>query len=203
MAKKKYVSAFTIFLSLTFSVSAFGHTTLIKTSPEGNSTIHLLPQKVSLDFDDELIDLGTGYELTVLDPNGSEVTTGEISIALANISRSLKPVSTQGQYLVSYRVVSNDGHVVKGEYNFALASQVTPTTSTSASSEIAPRVQPTPGTTTNNASKINASVVAETKDSGHLARNENFFTRHRTHITWTLIAIALVVGFFFYRRNIE
>lgn len=198
MNTKKYVFGFVIFLSFILALPAFGHTSLIKTNPEGNTTIKLLPQRVSLDFDEELIDLGSGYELEVVDPNGNEVTTGEISINVANISRSLKPSSIPGTYTVSYRVVSNDGHVVKSEYSFNLAQQLAPTASASASpSTIAKPLSPS--------SQVEPEKVGliQAEEPEHTEHTENFIVHHRTHIIWTLIAITAVVGLFFYRRSLK
>lgn len=191
MYTKKFVSGFFIFLSLTLAVPAFGHTSLIKTNPEGNSTLEQLPQKVSLDFDEELVDLGSGYELEVIDPDGSEVTTGEISINVSNISRALTPRSIPGTYKVMYRVVSNDGHVVEGEYSFILAQPAEPATSSSTTHSATSLVEP----------KAVTSPSAE--ESSHSGHDENFFVHHRTHIIWTLIAITAVIGLFYYRRNLK
>lgn len=183
-----------------FSVPAFGHTTLITTSPEGNSTVQSLPERISLDFDEELIDLGSGYELVVIDPDGLEITTGEISINVANISRALEPRTTTGKYKVSYRVVSNDGHVVKGDYTFTLdVPQANPQEKSSEASISAPEPNQSPTAIQNLADS--QSSAPEAVAVVHQEHEESFLVHHRTHIIWTIIALIIPLMLWFYKRT--
>lgn len=204
MKARKYIFGLFIFLSLALAQPAFGHASLIKTYPVGNAKIGSLPDKISLDFDEELIDLGSGYRLSVIDPNGDEITTGDVVINVANISRSMKPSTVAGNYKVSYRVVSNDGHVVEGEFGFTLANRETPSPAGS-TNEPAPNASASTNVSFSSKGQTNPenNVTTQVSQSVHSEHKENFFSHHRSHITWTVIAIIVVVAFFYYRRTIE
>ncbi len=109
-------------LTLMAAPTAFGHADLEAQIPEAGSVIEVLPSSVELTFGENLIQLGDGNQLQMLDPNGDEVTTGDVVVNGSTLSRQLKTSDIQGDYYISYRAVSEDGHVVAGESGFTLSA---------------------------------------------------------------------------------
>jgi methionine-rich copper-binding protein CopC len=58
--------------------------------------------------------------ITVSDSRGKKVSTGAVEVSGSKISSALKTPLTKGKFIVKYRVVSADGHVVTGSYNFSV-----------------------------------------------------------------------------------
>ena len=122
---------------LSFSISsAAAHTSVVKTVPEYKSTMTEMPQTIAIEFTDVLMTLGdkkvNSIELT--GPDGSPVVIKSTSIDQRTLTVQLPEQSYQdGTYLVSYRVVSADGHSISGSYELYLN-----TPSTSAGKGITP-----------------------------------------------------------------
>ncbi len=112
---------------LTFSTPlALAHAQVVAQSPAPSSEVSALPSKVEITFNEKLISLGDGNQLQMLDPQGNEVTMGDLVTSGTSISRELNPATKPGEYYVSYRAVSADGHVVAGEYTFNLIENKVP-----------------------------------------------------------------------------
>ena len=117
-----------ILLSFPFfsAPQALAHAQVVSQSPAPSSEISSLPTQVEITFNEELISLGDGNQLQMLDPEGNEVTIGEVTTSESSITRELKSSTKPGEYYVSYRAVSSDGHVVAGEYTFNLTQEALP-----------------------------------------------------------------------------
>jgi len=110
------------FLSFSFAPAA-AHTSVVKTVPEYKSTLSEMPPSISIEFTDVLMTLGekkvNSIELT--GPDGSPVAIESTSIDQRTLTVQLPEQSYQdGTYLVSYRVVSADGHSISGSYELYL-----------------------------------------------------------------------------------
>ena len=110
------------FLSFSFAPAA-AHTSVVKTVPEYKSTLTEMPSSISIEFTDVLMTLGekkvNSIELT--GPDGSPVAIESTSIDQRTLTVQLPEQSYQdGTYLVSYRVVSADGHSISGSYELYL-----------------------------------------------------------------------------------
>ena len=109
---------------ISFSISpAAAHTSVVKTVPGYKSTLTEMPQAISIEFTDVLMTLGdkkvNSIELT--GPDGSPVVIESTSIDQRTLTVQLPEQSYQdGTYLVSYRVVSADGHSISGSYELYL-----------------------------------------------------------------------------------
>lgn len=111
---KKFLALFLLLIS--FSLPAYGHSTLVSATPEVNSTIDYLPKTISLTFNEPLLVVGDK------NPNKVEVQTivgtvlsGKASIDGSTISVPVN-IENNGDFKVSYRVVSADGHVIEGSH---------------------------------------------------------------------------------------
>ena len=120
------------FFSLSLSPAA-AHTSVVKTVPEYKSTLTEMPQAISIEFTDVLMTLGekkvNSIELT--SPDGSLVAIESTAIDQRTLTVQLPEQSYQdGTYLVSYRVVSADGHSISGSYELYLNAPGTSATTT-------------------------------------------------------------------------
>jgi len=112
---------------------SFAHSELISTSPEEGASLTKAPTEIVLTFGEEVLEQGGA--IVVTSPNGDrldKVATLQIGGTTAGV-RLLRAVDS-GTFGVSYRVVSVDGHVVEGSYEYRLdlpgsAGSPTPTTS--------------------------------------------------------------------------
>ena len=184
MKFKKLVILFALFLpGLAWPMTASAHTSLITQQPVGNSVIQELPPEISLTFDESLIVIGNANTITVLDPTGKEISTGETKVLNNVVSRSVTSSDMPGKYSVTYRVVSEDGHVVSATYQFTLqgnskspvaAADPTPTTSS--------LEEPMP---------ISSEVVEEVKKENSHAEH-SFWGEHAGHFYILLASIFLI-----------
>ncbi|WP_022901153.1 copper resistance CopC family protein [Humibacter albus] len=116
---------------------ASAHDYLVDSSPKAGSTQTTPINKVRLTFDDVVLDLaksGPGALLQVTGPNGkaTHFETGCPTISGRQVS---VPVSLgkSGKYLVTWQIVSADGHVVSDSIQFTYAPPAGTKTSAGAS----------------------------------------------------------------------
>ena len=100
--------------------NANAHAQLSSSFPAKNQTIDVLPTLVWLEFDGDLLNFGSKQinQLTVTNSKKVQVDVGGTIVGGPRISTKLKPGLIKGRYLVSYRVVSEDGHPVSGSFYF-------------------------------------------------------------------------------------
>ena len=109
-------------LALT-AAPASAHTQLVGSSPAAGSTIRALPESVELTFGDPLLTEG-GQEVnhvTVTDPMNARISAAHTDVEGDVASTVLSPsMVMDGDYRVTFRVVSADGHVVEGSFTFTV-----------------------------------------------------------------------------------
>ena len=106
----------------TFTQSAFAHAEIAKTSPIKNAILSQPPKSVWIEFGESLLTLDTKVvnTLTVTNSQGKRVDKSPTIISGARATTKIVGTLKQGTYLVTYRVVSEDGHPVKGSYSFSV-----------------------------------------------------------------------------------
>src|SRR5487761_2511824 len=114
--------AFALFLSFFWPPSAQAHADLVTSSPPVGAHLKALPSKVSVTFDGNLLSIGGAKTnvLAVTDANGNEIDAKNSRLNGATLTVDLNPVSTTGVFVVSWRVVSGDGHPEQSSYNFTV-----------------------------------------------------------------------------------
>jgi len=120
---KKIIVFAVIFLGLV-APSAQAHSELVSSNPSASTTIQELPGQIELEFNEELLNLGTGNSVSIISPSGEDLGMGETSTEGAKIVRLLNTTSETGTFEVKYRVASADGHVLNGSYTFDLTESV-------------------------------------------------------------------------------
>ena len=108
-------------LSLAFAPVALAHSNEVSADPPAESVLDQAPDRVTLTFDEPLLDAGAA--LVVSAGDGTVVSVDPPLIDGKSISTALA-AGVPGTYQVSYRVVSGDGHPVTGEYSFTVVGQV-------------------------------------------------------------------------------
>ena len=100
--------------------SADAHAQLSLSNPTKNQIVRTLPSLVWLEFDGDLLSFGDKQinTITVTNSKKKRVDIGGPIVGGARISTRLKANLSAGKYLVSYRIVSEDGHPVEGSYSF-------------------------------------------------------------------------------------
>jgi methionine-rich copper-binding protein CopC len=97
---------------------AQAHAVLVSVTPADNSTVSRAPGRVMLVFDENI---RAPSKIVVSGPSGQRVDRGSTSVVDNRVSVAirLQPRLTDvGRYVVGYRVVSADGHVVSGQRSF-------------------------------------------------------------------------------------
>jgi copper transport protein len=98
---------------------AAAHTTLVSTDPADGEVVAETPDVVTFTFDEpvSLTDRGIG----VVDARGAPVPAAATS-AGAVVTADLPDELADGTYVVTYRVVSTDGHPVAGSLTFSIGA---------------------------------------------------------------------------------
>ena len=119
----KKLTTITISVLLIFAgmESADAHAQLSLSNPTKNQIVRTLPSLVWLEFDGDLLSFGDKqiHKITVTNSIKKRVDIGGPIVGGARISTKLKASLPAGKYLVSYRIVSEDGHPVQGIYTFS------------------------------------------------------------------------------------
>jgi len=107
-------------LAFTQQPAAMAHTKLLIANPDIASQIDSWPTSVTLEFDEELQNLGDEKANFVVVNNavGDQVSETDEQISGNTITVTLSANEVKGPVLVFYHVVSGDGHPVEGEYKF-------------------------------------------------------------------------------------
>ncbi len=119
---KKLFALVILFVSISFP--AFGHSSLVSSSPAKDAVLTEFPSEVSLTFNESLLEIGAE------NPNKVEVVNsmGDVLSGASKLSGPVISVPVQitgnDEYQVSYRVVSADGHVIEGSYKFKVESEI-------------------------------------------------------------------------------
>jgi methionine-rich copper-binding protein CopC len=109
-----------LLLQFTQQPAAFAHTKLLSATPAVSSEIDSWPTSITLEFDEELQNLGQEKANFVVVNNavGDQVSQTDEQISGNTITVTLTANEVKGPVLVFYHVVSSDGHPVEGEYKF-------------------------------------------------------------------------------------
>ncbi|WP_051682006.1 copper resistance protein CopC [Cellulomonas sp. HZM] len=111
---------------------AQAHDVLVGTTPADGSTVDVPPAKVTIEFEEPAVALGT--EVRVTGPDGSVVSTGDPELVDTSVSQALEEDLPAGSYAVTWRVTSQDGHAVSGTFAFTAKTSQAPAPSATESS---------------------------------------------------------------------
>lgn len=121
---KRWVGAILAGLCLAFLVPAApasAHAALVSTTPEQGSVIGSSPTRVTLTFN-EPVRVIPG-KTQVIAPDGKRVNTGDPVASGGALSLDVRVADRPlGTYLVSYRIISADGHPLSGGFMFSVGA---------------------------------------------------------------------------------
>lgn len=136
--RELYLKLALLFLFLT-ALPAQAHADFVSSNPSDGSVVQSFPSEISLTFNEELLTLDdeSVNTISLFGPDEIEISLSPAEVTGANLVTTVAGDAAAlpaGKYRVSYRVVSADGHPVKGEISFEVApleeittTQVTPT----------------------------------------------------------------------------
>jgi len=101
---------------------ALAHSHLKASDPDKNAILTVAPPHVALTFS-EPVELNFSA-ITIIAPDKSRITAGQISHGKDGDARVLEApltiAATAGTYIVEWRVLSADGHKMKGSFEFSI-----------------------------------------------------------------------------------
>ncbi len=98
--------------------AASAHAVVVSSNPSDGERLTTAPNTVSIQFSENVsADLGG---LRVVSSSGDRVDAGTDTVSGATLSVPLQPSLPDGTYVATYRVISADGHPVKGALVFAV-----------------------------------------------------------------------------------
>jgi len=106
----------TLLLAVGFATGAFAHAALVAVEPASGSMLAAAPKSVELRFNEAV----TPGAVRLIDGAGRARDDARISASGETISVAMPPDLPQGTAVVSYRVISQDGHPVAGSVIFSI-----------------------------------------------------------------------------------
>ena len=119
--KKLITSVVAIGVLMVNTPNATAHAILVDSNPKASSVLSKLPMKVWLEFDGNLITFGKMNinKISIKGPKG-EYAKGNPIIGGARITTLVKSIYDKGNYSITWRVISEDGHPVTGRVLFTV-----------------------------------------------------------------------------------
>ncbi|SDS16343.1 hypothetical protein SAMN04489751_1375 [Brevibacterium sandarakinum] len=113
---------FAALLVATLSVFAFApasaHDQLVSSNPEDGTTVDQQPEWIEMTFSGEVQEVGSEVKVVI---DGKNVSAGELAVDGKKLTVALPDNLKPGDYTVTWRVVSSDGHPISGDFDFTIA----------------------------------------------------------------------------------
>jgi len=120
--------------------TASAHTGLSSSDPADGAVLTAPPARVTLVFDAPMVNIGA--TVLIAGPDGQQYPAGTPVVDSTDVRTDVPALGPAGQYTVTYRVVSGDGHPVEGQILFQLDAPAV--TATSALADLDTQPVPTP-----------------------------------------------------------
>lgn len=118
--RKLLVSLYFAGLALCSSPIASAHVEIVSSFPDQFSNVNPIPTQVWIEFSGDLQNLDGEIvnSLEVTDSTGYVMSSDDSVVDAGRIATQISRQSAAGVFIVKYRVVGQDGHVIEGEYTF-------------------------------------------------------------------------------------
>jgi len=105
-----------------FPIAAFAHGEMVQATPAVDSNVLTAPTEVSIEFDGKLQIIGNTNvnSIEVTDDQGQLISSPTSVVEGNKISTKLQLTDITGLVSVHFRIVSEDGHPVEGDYSFTV-----------------------------------------------------------------------------------
>ncbi|HJQ86925.1 MAG TPA: copper resistance CopC family protein, partial [Propionibacteriaceae bacterium] len=110
-------------LSLLFSAPAAAHAELVNTTPANGAQLTKPPTEIEMTFTESVNLVPDGIRL--VDGAGAVVPTPDPTVAGGTVLWPMPTALPEGAYVVTFRVVSADGHPIGGAFTFGIGAAVT------------------------------------------------------------------------------
>jgi len=102
--------------------AATAHAQLVKSFPIANAKLTKTPKYVQLQFGEALTTLKSksANSIVILDSKSRKVSTSKIVVKKGVARVEISGPLVSGKFMIKYRVVSADGHVLSDDYQFNL-----------------------------------------------------------------------------------
>lgn len=146
---------------------AQAHDRLTESDPAQGETLDSAPEEVTLTYSAAI--QGVGGSVKVLDSEGNAVDVGSPTTEGPTVTTPIEEDLVAGDYEISWRVVSSDGHAISGVIDFTVAEgAAASSTSTTSSSSTAPSE-----TSTEDASPEDSTADGTASDDSESAADED------------------------------
>ena len=100
--------------------SSSAHVEIVASFPEQSASVNPLPTEVWIEFSGDLQNLDGEIlnTIEVIDSTGLVVSDDNAVVQAGRITTKVSEQSAAGFFVVKYRVVGQDGHVIEGDYTF-------------------------------------------------------------------------------------
>ncbi|GAA4864959.1 copper resistance CopC family protein [Saccharopolyspora cebuensis] len=121
MRRALVVTALAVAALLGGAGPALAHNVLVGSDPAEGARLETGPREVVLTFD-QPVRAGEDYNtVTVVGPGETYWTDGQVRIEGNSVVAPVRELGPAGEYVIGYRVLSNDGHPVSGKVTFSVA----------------------------------------------------------------------------------
>ncbi|MGW6663682.1 MULTISPECIES: copper resistance protein CopC [Peribacillus] len=117
--KKYFWLIVSLFVLLLNPAMAFGHATIISSNPSPNEAMDALPEKISIQFSENI--QPAFHSLEVFSQDGDKIQIQDSAISEQSekvLEAKWKDTIDEGIYYIKWRVVSSDGHPIEGTIPF-------------------------------------------------------------------------------------
>jgi methionine-rich copper-binding protein CopC len=94
---------------------ASAHASLVSTDPADGTSVAAVPEQVTLTFNENI---GNPAYVAITAPDGEQLEVRDVQAIDQAVTATVAPSGLRGVHEMSYRVVSADGHPVKGTVVF-------------------------------------------------------------------------------------
>ena len=107
-------------LAFSSTPHATAHVEIVTSFPEQSASVNAIPTEVWIEFSGDLQNInGENINtIEVTDSTGSVVSYENAVVEARRITTKVSGEAAVGAFVVKYRVVGQDGHVIEGDYTF-------------------------------------------------------------------------------------
>lgn len=121
--KIRVILLISLFLFISIPQISFGHSSIMKATPDPDSVLETAPTEINLLFNERFEK--KLYGIKVFNEDGKSITKNKATIS--GDQRELKltlPEMDKGIYLVTYHIISADGHPISSSHIFSVGKEV-------------------------------------------------------------------------------